>query len=137
MADPVFKAEMARATAAARAELEPKAITVLGELLVWQGEGRAADANVRLNAAKTILGEEPKSLSVNMNVQNNLVGGATQLGYVLRLPANLAHERPWSTNCSREHSRWAGRHRPVLTARVEGPCPQTFPFGPTLPVAQA
>jgi hypothetical protein len=89
MADPVFKTEIARATADARAELEPKAVSALGELLDWQGEGKAADANVRLNAAKTILSEDAMGFSVNMNVQNNLVGGATQLGYVIRLPAKL------------------------------------------------
>jgi hypothetical protein len=89
MADPVFKTEMARATADALAALEPKAVSTLCELLDWQGDGRAADANVRLNSAKTIMGEDAKGLSVNMNVQNNLVGGATQLGYVLGLPAKF------------------------------------------------
>ena len=63
---------MARATADARAALQPKAVAALGELLDWQGEGRAADANVRANAAKTIMGEDAKSFSVNVAVQNNV-----------------------------------------------------------------
>jgi hypothetical protein len=62
IADPVFKLELARATADARAALQPKAVAALGELLDWQGEGRAADANVRASAAKTIRAKTPKAL---------------------------------------------------------------------------
>jgi hypothetical protein len=87
LADPVFKAEMARATADARAALQPKAVHVLGELLEWRGEGKAADANVVANAAKAIIGDDLKAgVNVSLNV-NNQVGVALRPGYVIRLPA--------------------------------------------------
>jgi hypothetical protein len=87
MADPVFKAEMARATADARAALQPKAVHALGELLDWQGEGKAADANVRANAARTIMGDDAKA-GVNMRVNvNSQAGVVLKPGYVIRLPA--------------------------------------------------
>jgi hypothetical protein len=86
IADPVFKLEMARATADARAALQPKAVATLGELLDWQGEGRAADANVRANAAKTILGEDVKGSPVNvqMTTQTNF-----RPGYIIQLPPDF------------------------------------------------
>jgi hypothetical protein len=88
ISDPVFKTEMARATADARAALQPKAVATLGELLDWQGEGRAADANVRANAAKTIKGEDAKGFSVNVNVATHTNGtNDIRPGYVLDLSA--------------------------------------------------
>lgn len=87
IADPVFKAEMARATADALAALQPKAVHALGELLDWQGEGSAADAGVRLRAVAIVLNEDkandPTSLSVNVTQQV-----AFKPGYVIRLPAD-------------------------------------------------
>jgi hypothetical protein len=88
MANPVFKLEMARATADARAALEPKAVYALGELLDWQGEGRAADAGVRLRAAAIALNEDKANdpVSVNVNVTQQ---AAIRPGYIIRLPANV------------------------------------------------
>jgi hypothetical protein len=62
IADPVFKTEMARAMADARAALQPKALHVLAENMDWIGDDKAADANVRANAAKAILGKTSKAL---------------------------------------------------------------------------
>jgi hypothetical protein len=81
--NPVFKLEMARATADARAALQPKALHVLAENMDWIGDDKAADANVRANAAKTILGEDAKGSSVNvqMTTQTNF-----KPGYIVQLP---------------------------------------------------
>jgi hypothetical protein len=94
IADPVFKTEMARATADARAALQPKAMAVLGELLDWEGSGSSADANVRAAAAKTILGDEKAGLSLNVSVANQtaLMSGDIRPGYVLKLPADFTPE---------------------------------------------
>jgi hypothetical protein len=83
IADPVFKMEMARAMADARAALKPKALHVLAENMDWIGDDKAADANVRANAAKTILGEDVKGSSVNvqMTTQTNF-----RPGYIVQLP---------------------------------------------------
>jgi hypothetical protein len=63
-------------------------VAALGELLDWQGEGRAADANVRANAAKTIMGEDAKGFSVNVNVATQAnVTNDIRPGYVLDLGA--------------------------------------------------
>jgi hypothetical protein len=83
IADPVFKMEMVRATADARAALQPKALHVLAENMDWIGDDKAADANVRANAAKAILGEDLKGSSVNvqMTTQTNF-----RPGYIVQLP---------------------------------------------------
>ena len=83
IADPVFKMEMVRATADVRAALQPKALHVLAENMDWIGDDKAADANVRANAAKAILGEDLKGSSVNvqMTTQTNF-----RPGYIVELP---------------------------------------------------
>jgi hypothetical protein len=93
IADPVFKTEMARATADARAALQPKAMAVLGELLDWEGAGSSVDANVRAAVAKTILGDDVRAPVVNVSVatQTN-VHGDIRPGYVLKLPADFSPE---------------------------------------------
>ena len=85
MSNPVFKVEMARAAADARAALEPKAVHAIGELMDWQGEGRAADAGVRLRAAAIALNEGQANgpMSLSVNVTNQV---AFQPGYIVRLP---------------------------------------------------
>jgi hypothetical protein len=88
IANPVFKVEIARAAADARAALQPKAVATLGALLDWEGSGSSADANVRATAAKTILGDDTRAPSVNVNVQTN-VDQAIRPGYVIRLPPDL------------------------------------------------
>jgi hypothetical protein len=85
IADPLFKIEMARATADARAALQPKALRVLAENMDWIGDDKAADANVRANAAKTILGEDAKGSSVNVHMTNQTLS-TFRPGYVVRLP---------------------------------------------------
>jgi hypothetical protein len=90
IADPVFKTEMARATADGRAALQPKAMAVLGELLDWEGSGSSADANVRAAAAKAILGDDVKgpTVSVSVAAQTN-VSADIRPGYVIKIPADL------------------------------------------------
>lgn len=88
MADPLFKTKYNAALSDARVALAPSAIAKIGELIEWKGEGKAADANVALNASKTALGEDAKGFSVNVQV-NNQVNNATTIrpGYVLDLGA--------------------------------------------------
>ena len=83
IADPVFEMEMARAIADARAALQPKPLHVLAENMDWIGDDKAAEANVRANAAKTILGEDFKGSSVNvqMTTQTNF-----RPGYIIEYP---------------------------------------------------
>jgi hypothetical protein len=86
LSDPLFKTEMAKAVADARAALQPKALATLSENLDWVGEGKSADANVRNNAARTIMGDDAKAFSVNVQV-NNQVNTGIRPGYVLDLGA--------------------------------------------------
>jgi hypothetical protein len=86
LSDPLFKTEMAKAVADARAALQPKALATLSENLDWVGDGRSADANVRTNAARTIMGDDAKAFSVNVQV-NNQVNSGIRPGYVLDLGA--------------------------------------------------
>jgi hypothetical protein len=88
LTDPLFKTKYNAALADARAALAPQAIAKIGELIEWKGEGKAADANVALNASKTALGEDAKGFSVNVQV-NNQTNIANQIkpGYVLDLSA--------------------------------------------------
>jgi len=85
IADPVFKMEMVRATADARAALQPKALHVLAENMDWIGDDKAADANIRANAAKTILGEDFKGSSVNVQMTTQTVSNFRP-GYVIEYP---------------------------------------------------
>ena len=85
LADPVFKLEMARATADARAALQPKALHVLAENMDWIGDDKAADANVRANAAKTILGEDVKGSPVNVQMTTQTISNFKP-GYIVQLP---------------------------------------------------
>jgi|SRR5271166_1455643 len=85
MKDPLFKAELAAHTAAARAALQPRAVDRLGELMESETE------TIALQASKAILGDDGKApLNVNVAV-NNQLGVAFKPGYVIRLPAE--HER--------------------------------------------
>jgi hypothetical protein len=86
--DPVFKTEMARAMADARAALKPKALHVLAENMDWIGDDKAADANVRANAAKTILGEDFKGSSVNVQMTTQTVSNFKP-GYIVQLPPDF------------------------------------------------
>jgi hypothetical protein len=55
LADPLFIAEYRRMIEVARLLLAPRALHRLRDLLDWQGQGKAADARVRLKAAIVIL----------------------------------------------------------------------------------
>jgi len=85
----VFRTELNAAAHALRASAVPKALRQMIDLMDWQGDGRAADAKVRLEAAKAILGEDGASLSVNVNVASQTNVGIRP-GYVLRLPPEPA-----------------------------------------------
>ena len=87
MQDPLFKLEMAKATAEKRKAAHPMAVHAMVELLDWTGLETPADANVRLNAAKAVLGEEAKGVTVNVNQTTN-VGISIKPGYVIRQPAS-------------------------------------------------
>jgi hypothetical protein len=86
--EPVFVTALNKAVAGLRAGAVPAAINRLIELVEWQGEGRAADAKVRMDASKAVLGEDAGRLSVNVQVTNQTnVANAIRPGYVLDLGA--------------------------------------------------
>jgi len=88
MSDALFKTKYNAALSDARVALAPAAIAKIGELIEWKGEGKAADANVALNASKTALGEDAKGFSVNVQVNNQTnIANAIRPGYVLDLGA--------------------------------------------------
>jgi hypothetical protein len=80
--EPVFRTELNAASHALRASAAPKAIRQMIDLIDWRGEGRAADAKVRLDAAKSVLGEDAARLSVNVSVASQTNVGVRP-GYVL------------------------------------------------------
>ena len=86
MSDPLFLAEHDKALAAKRAAAKPAALDKIIETVHRHGEGGTADARLQYDAARTILGDDPKSPAVQVNV-NNQVGVAFRPGYIIRLPA--------------------------------------------------
>lgn len=97
----VFRTELNAAAHALRASAVPKAVKQMIDLMDWQGEGRAADAKVRLEASRAILGEDASGLSVNVNVatQNNI---GIRPGYIIRLPPDLPPPRALSEPAATE-----------------------------------
>ena len=92
--NPSFERSLNAAAHALRASAVPKALRQMIDLMDWQGDGRAADAKVRLDAAKAVLGEDAARLSVNVNVANQTnVAAAIRPGYILRLPKDMPTPR--------------------------------------------
>ena len=71
MGEPLFKAEVARQTDNLRKGAHPEAVQTMIGLLKWAGN-TPADANVKLNAAKAVLGDDVKNPSVTVNNQVNI-----------------------------------------------------------------
>jgi hypothetical protein len=88
---PGFQALYAELRNEVRTGATARALRKVIELVDWQGEGRAADAKICLEAAKTILGEPEQGVSVNVQV-NNQLGVAFRPGYVICLPAEIDQE---------------------------------------------
>ncbi len=66
---------------------KPKALHRIIGLVDERGDGKAADRKVQLEAAKTVLGEDAKGVSVNVNV-NTQVNTDFRPGYVILLRAD-------------------------------------------------
>lgn len=88
---PVFQNELARALSAFRNGQHPAAWAKVAALMNDEGEGKAADRKVQLQAAQTLLGEQAKGVTVNVNTQ---VNAATQniAGYVIDLSGAQADQ---------------------------------------------
>lgn len=86
MAQPIAQKELALQLQALRSGMKAHALMTVGEIMTERGENTAADRKVRLAAAQTIIGDETRGPSVNVNVG---VGVNLQPGIVIRLPANL------------------------------------------------
>jgi hypothetical protein len=83
LSDPIFRIELAYEISNCRLLLAPQALDALVKLLDWQGEGKAADAAIRLRAALAIIGEgHVAPVNVNVGVQST---SAIQVrpGYVI------------------------------------------------------
>jgi hypothetical protein len=79
-----------------RTGAKARALCEIINLVGRVGEDKAADAKVRLEAAKTVLGEDAKGVSVNVQV-NNQTNNMTAIrpGYVLDLSAlHSKRDRP-------------------------------------------
>lgn len=88
ISDPLFKSKMQAAIANQRAALAPQAISTMAEVMTTVGDNTPADRRVRLDAAKTIMGEDAKGFSVNVQVNNQTNNNTTiRPGYVLDLSA--------------------------------------------------
>ncbi|MFO1102482.1 MAG: hypothetical protein U1E20_06235 [Methylocystis sp.] len=86
LSQPIAQKELALQLQALRSGMKAHALMTVGEILSDRGENTAADRKVRLQAAQTIIGDEARGPSVNVNVG---VGVNLQPGIVIRLPANI------------------------------------------------
>mgnify|MGYP001003024744 CR=1 FL=1 len=86
LSQPVAQKELALQLQALRSGMRARALMTVGEIMVERGENTAADRKVRLQAAQTIIGDEARGPSVNVNVG---VGVNLSPGIVIRLPANI------------------------------------------------
>lgn len=93
MSDPLFLAEHDKALAAKRAAAKPAALDKIIETINRHGAGEVSDARLQYDAARTILGDNPKAPAVQVNVSNQ-VGVAFKPGYIIRLPAAQAQPEP-------------------------------------------
>jgi hypothetical protein len=96
LASPGWQKIYAELLADVRTGAKARALREIIDLVGRVGEGKAADAKVRLEAAKTVLGEDAKGVSVNVQV-NNQTNNMTAIrpGYVLDLSAlHSKRDRP-------------------------------------------
>jgi hypothetical protein len=86
MAQPIVQKELALQLQALRSGMKAHALMTVGEIMTERGENTAADRKVRLAAAQTIIGDEARGTSVNVNVG---VNASLTAGIVIRLPSGL------------------------------------------------
>jgi hypothetical protein len=88
LASPDWQKIYAQLLADVRTGAKARALREIVDLVGRVGEDKAADAKVKLEAAKTVLGEDAKGVSVNVQV-NNQTNTLTAIrpGYVLDLSA--------------------------------------------------
>jgi hypothetical protein len=88
LASPGWQKIYAELLADMRSGAKAKALREIIDPVGREGEDKAADAKLRLDAAKTVLGEEAKGVSVNVQVNNQTNAAQTiRPGYVLDLSA--------------------------------------------------
>jgi hypothetical protein len=80
MAQPSAQKELTLQLQALRSGMKAHALLTVGEIMSERGENTAADRKVRLQAAQTIMGDETRGPSVNVNVG---VGVSLQPGIVI------------------------------------------------------
>jgi len=87
----VFQTALNAEVDAIRSGSKIRAMRRIAELVDDSGDGTAADRKVQLAAAQTVLGEQAKGVSVNVNTQfnNNVV---VTPGYVLDLRPDPRHQ---------------------------------------------
>jgi hypothetical protein len=113
LASPGWQKIYAALLADVRTGAKARALREIIDLVGRVGEGKAADAKVRLDAAKTVLGEEAKGVSVNVQVNNQTnLAEAIRPGYVLDLSAMYGRREDPPTPDAEPP---AGNAEPVVT----------------------
>jgi hypothetical protein len=88
LASPGWQKIYAQLLADVRTGAKARALREIIDLVGRVGEDKAADAKLRLDAAKTVLGDDAKGISVNVQVNNQTnIANAIRPGYVLDLGA--------------------------------------------------
>jgi len=85
--DPLFKSELAIMRDTLRLSAQPEAVHKIIETMRTMGEGGTGDRRLQFDAAKSILGEDGKAPTVNVQV-NNQMNADFRPGYVIRLPSS-------------------------------------------------
>jgi hypothetical protein len=88
MSDPTFKTEFNAALALKRQAATPAALHRITEIVGSKNEG------VALRAAQTIVGDDTRGSSVNVNVLQNNVDAEIRPGYVIKLPPDIDDAEP-------------------------------------------
>lgn len=85
LSQPIAQKELATQLQALRSGMKAHALMTVGEIMTERGDNKAADRKVRLQAAQTIIGDDARGPSVNVNVT---AYAEMQAGIVIRLPAS-------------------------------------------------
>jgi hypothetical protein len=84
---PGFLKAYSKGLADLRNSHKARAVSTLAEIMRDPGEGSAADRAVQVKAANSLIGDEPRGPSVNVQINN---GAELQAGICIRLPPGVA-----------------------------------------------